>query len=900
MNFKNLINYAMIRYLIVLPAIVVMLLSGFTGKENLEIYNLRCENLSNPYGVNSATPRFSWKIRSNKNGTEQHSFQLMVASDPDRLNNDKADLWDSGKIQSSSNILVTYQGKKLGSGSAGYWKIRIWDQSGKVSRWSPVAKFSIGLLNKEDWHAAYIGFPTNAGYSECPQLKKSFNLDKTGQQMFLYVNSLGYHEVYLNGQKVGNGVLSPAVSQFNKRSWTITYDVSSLVKKGQNNLVLWLGSGWYTKGLPGVVNNGPLVKGQLEKLSGNKRETILTTDASWLGRTSGYTRTRNSDWRSHHFGGEIVDGSLSKTDLSVENIKGRSWAPVSVIGVPDYEVSQQMVELNRITETIKPSKIIPLSKDTFLVDMGKCLTGWTEIHFRDLQKSQEIVLEYSDHLDNKGNFADQTQTDRYIASGEGAEVFKNKFNYHGFRYIRISNLKEAPSAESIKAYLVHTGYDLASGFQCSDPELNKIHDMIFYTLRCLSIGGDLVDCPTVERLGYGGDGNASTVTAQTMFNLNPLYANWLQAWADCIQDDGGMPHTAPCPYKAGGGPYWCGFIITASWNTYINYGDSLTLKKYYPAMQKWLGYVDKFTSDGLLKRWPDNDYRNWYLGDWATPIGIDQKAETSVDLVNNCFLAVCYDRMQKIASTLGKADDALIYSRKKDQLQRQIHRTFFDSSKNSYATGTQIDLAYPMLAGVVPSELTSAVTKSLFTEIEQNRDGHFATGLVGIPVFTEWAVKNQATELMYSMLKKKGYPGYMYMIDNGATTTWEHWNGERSRIHNCYNGIGSWFYQAIGGIRPDESIPGYKKVLIQPQVPSDVKWAKTYKETPYGKLVVNWEMKEKTMALELEIPVGINAGIVIPSGIKKYSLEGKEIDLSGESVSVVNVKSGKYTVTYTF
>ena len=886
----------MFRNFITWSVILVFICSGFTSLENLKVYNLRCENLSNPPGIRTNAPRFSWKIRSDQNGTEQNAYELMVASDSTMLNRDKADLWSSGKIGSSSSVLVPYQGEMLSSGSAAYWKIRIWDQTGKVSPWSPVAKFSVGLLNKEDWQAAYIGFPTIAGFNECPQLKKSFLLDEINKRMFLYVNSLGYHEVYLNGAKIGDGVLSPAVSQFNKRSQVITYDVSSLVRKGRNELVLWLGSGWYTEGLPGVVNNGPLVKAQLEKLSENRREIILATDATWLGRKSGYTRQGN--WRPHQFGGEIVNGTLAQKDLSFENTEAGSWSPVSVISVPNYEVSPQMVEPNRITETILPAEIRPLSKDTFLVDMGKTLTGWTEIRFPKLQKSQEVVIEYSDHLDENGKFVNQKQIDRYIASGEGTEIFKNKFNYHAYRYIRISNLTEAPSSKSIQAYLIHTGYELASGFKCSDPDLNKIHDMIFYTLRCLSIGGDLVDCSHIERLGYGGDGNASTATAQTMFNLDPLYTNWLQAWADCIREDGGMPHTAPNPYPAGGGPFWCGFIITASWNTYLNYGDSLILKKYYPIMQKWLGYVDKYTANGLLKRWPDNDYRGWYLGDWATPKGIDQKAEASVDLVNNCFITVCYDRMQKIANILGKSDEARVYSRKKELLQKKIHQTFFDPSKNSYATGTQIDLTYPMLAGVVPKELISLVANNLVNEIMKNREGHFATGLVGIPVFTEWAVKNQATELMYSMLKKKGYPGYMYMIDNGATTTWEHWNGERSRIHNCYNGIGTWFYQALGGIRPDEDIPAYRKVLIQPQIPNGVTWAKTFKETPYGKLVVNWSIKGKTMELELEIPVGIDAGVVIPSGVKKYRLEGRALDLSGDKTSVVNVKSGKYKITY--
>lgn len=876
--------------------VLLFSLSGCAGKEILNVYELKCENLQNPLGIDKTTPHLSWKIRSNKNGTEQKIFQILVASDLSMLEKDKADLWNSGKVESSASILVPYQGKTLNSGLAAYWKVRIWDEAGNVSSWSNIAEFSIGLLKKSDWQSSYIGFPTEAGYRECPQLRKSFNLDETGARMLLYVNSLGYHEVYINGKKVGEGVLSPAVSQFNKRSWVITYDVSSLVKKGQNDLVLWLGSGWYTQGLPGVVSNGPLVKAQLEKLKDKSREIILSTDASWLGRKSSYVR--HGSWQPHQFGGEIVNGLLAKTDLSTENIEGRSWTPVSLISVPDHEVSPQMVELNRIMETLKPVEIRPLGKDTFLIDMGKSLTGWTEIHFQKLQKSQEIVLEYSDHLDENGKFVDQKQTDRYIASGEESEAFINKFNYHGYRYIRIANLSEIPATESIKSFLIHTGYELASGFQCSDPDLNKIHDMIFYTLRCLSIGGDLVDCPTIERLGYGGDGNASTATAQIMFNLNPLYANWLQAWADCIRDDGGMPHTAPNPYSAGGGPYWCGFIITASWKTYLNYGDTSILDKYYPVMQKWLGYVDKYTVNGLLKRWPDTDYRGWYLGDWATPTGIDQMAETSVDLVNNCFVVVCYDNMQKIAQVLGNEEDAKLYAQKKSKLQQEIHQQFFDSAKNNYATGTQIDLTYPMLAGVVPQDLIDSVTQSLLNETKNNRAGHFSCGLVGIPVLTEWAVKNQAVDLMYSMLKKKDYPGYLFMIENGATTTWEHWNGDRSRIHNCYNGIGSWFYEAVGGIRTDETTPAYGRVLIQPQIPQGITWAKTFKETPYGTLVVSWKLNEKAMELHVEIPVGIEAGVFIPSGIKKYNLGDKEYSLSGEKSVIIGLKSGKYDIKY--
>jgi alpha-L-rhamnosidase len=202
-----------------------------------------------------------------------------------------------------------------------------------------------------------------------------------------------------------------------------------------------------------------------------------------------------------------------------------------------------------------------------------------------------------------------------------------------------------------------------------------------------------------------------------------------------------------------------------------------------------------------------------------------------------------------------------------------------------------------MIAGVVPQEKLEDLKKSFYNETEVNRNGHFACGLVGLPVITEWAVKNQAPGLMYSMLKKRDYPGYLYMIDNGATTTWEHWNGDRSHIHNCYNGIGSWFYQAVGGIRPAEDVPAYRKVQIQPQIPEGVTWAKTCRETPFGKLSVNWNLKNEILELELEIPVGMETEVILPDGVKKYTVEGADQELP-DGINGVTVKSGKYKISY--
>ena len=881
---------------LVLCAFFMLNLIACTKTNSLLISDIKCENLANPLGVNTLQPRFSWKNSSSRQGTSQAAYQILVASDVIKLNESEADFWDSGKLESSQSIVVDYQGKPLSSGRLLYWKVRTWDDNGNVSRWSDVAKFSVGLLENKDWEASYIGFPSEDGFYSCPQMRKTFLLDKIDKKetFFLHVNSLGYHEIYVNGQKVNEDVLSPAVSQFNKRSLVVTYDLTNFLNKNRNDLIVWLASGWYTEGLPGVVGNGPLVRAQLERVSASNRNIVLITDESWIGRDSEYTRV--SDWMSGRYGGEKVTGNLEKQNTVFESPDDLIWEKAVIVEIPEHEVSPQMVEPNRIKETLQPVEVRQLEDKAFLVDLGRDLTGWLEISFTGLNESQEVVLEYSDHLDKDGLLVNQNQTDRYIASGNGEEVFKNKFNYHGFRYVKISNLDKSPELSSMKAHLIHTDFEPTSQFECSDPELNRIHDMVSYTLRCVGLGGYLVDCPQLERLGYGGDGNASTITAQTMFNMAPLYNNWLQAWADVIREDGSMPHTAPNPYRAGGGPYWCGFIISATWNTYQNYGDTGILEEYYPVMQKWLEYVEEYTTDGLLKRWPETDYRSWYLGDWATPEGVDQTNEKSVDLVNNCYISVCFEQMSKIARVLGETESSKEYLERKDQLNRKIHEVFFDEANDSYGTGSQIDFVFPMLAGAVPENLINDVTNSLILQTEKVHNGHLKTGLVGVPVIMEWAAKADKPDFVYSMLKKKTYPGYLYMLENGATTTWEHWNGERSRIHNCYNGVGQWFYQAIGGIRVIDGKVAYREFLIQPQIPDGITWAKTQLESPRGTIVVNWDLSQNNMKMEIEVPVGSMAKLCRPEKATAVMINRKTVMVA----DTISLLSGKYSVVFAF
>lgn len=857
------------------------------------LYDLRCDNLVDPLAIDSTSPHFSWKIKASESGFAQRRYRILAASEPGLLEPSKADLWDTGEVVSGKSIFVPYTGKRLAARSITYWKVGVRDGDGR-SAWSAPARFGVGLLAASDWKARYITLPEQADQSRTPLLRKSFDWKQSDRILLLHVNSLGYHEVWLNGRKADDRVLAPAVSQFDKRSMADTYDLTGLLRDGPNDLVLWLGRGWYNPGLPGCVSPTPVVRAQLEEVGPAGGTILLATDTSWLGKGSEYSDT--GTWKSSRFGGEIVDARKKLPDLSRASLDGAVWHPVEAVEIPEHTVSPQMVQPNKVVKTFQAISVQKIEENAWLVDMGTNLAGWTEIRFPDMESGREITLKYSDYRDPRGAVADQPQEDRYIASGGGNEVFCNKFNYHGYRYVTISNLPSAIKPEDVTGKLIRTDFDDASSFACSDRDINAIHDMMQYTLGCLSLGGYLVDCPQYERLGYGGDGNSSLLTAQTMYDLSPLYYHWLLAWEDVMREGGSLPHIAPCPQSAGGGPYWCAFIITASWETYRNYGDLRAMNMHYPAMKRWLSYVEAHSVDGLLKPWPNTEYRNWYLGDWATPKGIDQTLEPTVSLVGNCVVVWSYDTMEKIATVLGRPEDVKKFAAKKAGLKKRIHETFFDSETNGYATGTQIDLAFPMLLGVTPESAIPSVRERLLTVTESKYAGHLACGLVGLPVLTEWAVKDGAVEFMYSMLKKRDYPGFLYMLDRGATTTWEHWNGERSRIHNCYNSLGPWFYGAVGGILPADDAIAYERFTVNPRIPSGITWAKTSKETPYGTIRFDWKTVRKDLVTDLTVPPGTKATFIFPPGVGHYRCNETEHSLDSDR-SDVELAPGRYSIS---
>ena len=593
--------------ILLIIAAVASLQTAVAGKLQAPV-NLRCNSLSEPLAIDTTSPLFSWQTPCAHNGQRQTAYEIEVASDSLMLVRGKADLWKSGKVLSSEQLHVAYGGSKLAERNLCYWRVRVWDEAGKRSPWSRPTRFAVGIL--KGLSGEYLGLNTTNAIC----LKKVLtNVDTDRSPFpatFAHINSLGYHELFVNGKKVGDEVMQPAVSQLQKRSLIVTYDITPYLKKGDNVVEIWAARGWYTPSILKVEHEGALVKAEISQQSPSGWRRLTQTDSSWQAAASGYSYTGN--WYPLRFGGERIDNTVTL-----------QWTPANIYKVTDMTATPQVFAGNHIVDRLDAKTIRQSSDGAAIVDFGRVVNGWLAADFKGLSKGQEVTFEYSDYIPRDKEFEPLESNDAgdvLVASGTGEDRFANRFHTHAFRYVKVSTTGQdiVSLIKDIKAIHI-TGLDVAeaSTFACSDSQLNAVHDMIHYTMQCLTFSGYMVDCPHLERLGYGGDGNSSTRTLQTMYPAGDTYRNWLRAWGDAMADDGGMPHAAPSR-KCGGGPYWCGFVIKASWRTYQTYGDRRLLETMYPYMQKWLTYVDKYTVDGLLQRWPDTDYRDWYLGDACT------------------------------------------------------------------------------------------------------------------------------------------------------------------------------------------------------------------------------------------------------------------------------------------
>ena len=704
----------------------------------------------------------------------------------------------------------------------------------------------------------FVGCRMDDGWAETPMVRQVVALEAVGdgRRVWVEVASLGYHDLYVNGMRVGDRVLQPAVSQIDKRALRVAYDVTPYVRQGRNEVLLWLGQGWgRVYGRPAAVE--VLVYSRLETPAGAEVELLCRSDSTWQASPSPYAYT--GSWQPLQFGGERYDARVKP-----------QWRPAATYEAEDVVVSPQEFVGNRIVDTLQPQSMERLPDSSLLLDFGRVVTGWLSVAFSPTTK-EVVTMEYLDHREA---VPPHTEKDIFIPDSGCNYQFQNRFHAHAFRYVRIKG------ACRLQAKALQIGaVDPTSGatFACSDARLNAIHDMVKYTLSCLTFSGYMVDCPHLERMGYGGDGNSSTNTLQTLWDMRDTYRQWMQAWHDALRPDGDLPYAAPA-FRTGGGPYWQGFIVKAPWRSYVNYGDSSLICIYYDDMKRWIEYIERQSVEGIVQPWKDTERHAWFLADWLAPEGVDIGGE-SVLHATSCFVAECLLDMERMARMTGHDADAALFAARRQRVIAAIHRHFYHPATHTYANGTVLDQCYALLLNVMPDSVTAAqVEAQLLRDIHGRYRDHIAAGLMGVPVFTEWCIRERRSDLMATILRQPDYPGYLCMMKDefgklnfeGADavgpkfTTWESWDcgrpgkEDRSRVHNCYNGVGVWFYQALAGIRPDPAQPGYRHFFVDPQPCEGVDWVRASKPTPYGDIRV--ELRDGS--LKVFVPEGSSATLL--------------------------------------
>jgi alpha-L-rhamnosidase len=896
-----------------LPFGAALLFGDDSGKTVVSARELRCEYLVNPLGIDVERPRLSWMLSPAAGVRGQSSYRVLVASNREVLQKDQGDLWDSGRVISAQSTWIEYAGRKLNSRQQVFWKVRVWSDIGNVSAWSAQAFWSMGLLQASDWRSKWIGERRPDSTAEgtplpFPWLRKTFDVRQKPKRAVAHVNPLGYYELYINGRKVDDDVLSPAVSDYSKRNLYVAHEVADYLVPGKNVVALWLGRGWYVKGHPGVIHDGPLVRAQIDISFSDGGTAQVVTDETWKFRESPITPLGRGT-AFGDYGGERHDMRLELPKWNQLDLDDSGWQSAAVFDPPQVVTAAQMVEPNRLVETIKATRVEAYPQGGWVVDMGRAFTGWLEIKLPAIPSGSVVKLEYSDQMEpdkpasgttpqqaytdgsagrrggvapananpGRGRGGNPTafpntfnQRDEIVGNGE-ALTFRSRFNYRGFRYVRVIGLDSAPDVSGATAYLIRTAYDRAGEFTSSNQLLNQIHQMVTRTYEALTLGGYIVDCPTRERLGYGGDAGTSMETGMFHFSVGGLYSRWLSTWRDS-QDaaTGSLPHTAPnYPNQGGGGPMWGGMVVTLPWQMYLQYGDKGVLETNYPMIRKWLGYLESETTEDLLLNHSSHamSMQVWnYLGDWLTPKGSFRGTSPDprpAQLVNSVHYLYQLQLASKIASVLGKEDESPSYAARGAAIAKAIHRRFYNPADHSYTNGDSVQEAFPLLTGVVPTDLRSAVMEKLENTIRVQNIGHLDTGMHGTYFLIKYLMEADRNDLIYSMTNTKDYPGWGYMLANGATTSWEGWTGQ-SHIHDTLISIGAWFTEGVAGIRSDGKSPGFKHFVIKPAVVGDLTFARAKYHSIHGDIVSDWRIENGTFKLHVTVPPGTTATVFLP------------------------------------
>lgn len=833
----------------------------------LTVSSLKTDYFTDPEGV-GARPHFSWVLQGDGTNIRQTAFHFRLAGEAGF----EAPLFDSGEVTSDESAHYVPDSLPLVSAHRYYWQVAVRDNLGRESGWSEPATFVTALLDKP-WQAEFISAETEADADDSrgTRVFSALCVEKPVREAYAYTTALGVYHFYLNGEKVGLDQLAPGWTSYHKRLLYQTYDISGLLKPGENSLCAWLGAGWY-KGEMGFLHNRKNYGGQTAFLcqieieyEDGSRETF-GSDGSWQAEDTPVVFS------------EIYHGETYDAGLPFANLR-----PVTVVPYDKTVLEAQSGCRVRVTDTFPVREIIKTPRGETVLDFGQNLTGFVRFSVAG-QAGEEVVLRCFEVLDRDGNVYTENlrsarQTIRYIVKGGGRETYQPLFTFQGFRYVHLAAYPGEPDARDFTALAVSSDMEQTCTFETSNSALNQLYHNILWGLK-----GNFLDIPTDcpqrdERLGWTGDAQIFCPTACFLMNTYAFFRKWLRDLAADQTPEGGVPHVIPdiISTKSNVGDNWLlksgahsaaawgDAAVLNPWNLYLAYGDRRILEEQYESMRAWIEFIRRH-ADGPVWRY------KLQFGDW---VALDAEegsyyGATPNDLIVSAYYACSVGVFAKIAAVLGREDDRRDYEALHQEIVRGFQSLFFRED-GTLTADTQTAHIVSLHFGLVP-EKWRGKTAARLVELLAKEGGHLVTGFVGTPYFTFALSENGYLREAYDLLLRDDFPSWLYQVRMGATTVWEHWDGIKpdgsmwsadmnSFNHYSYGSVGKWMFSVIAGIDADEACPGYRRVRISPRVGGGLTSARTRYRSLYGDVCVAWRNEDGLLSLTIEIPCNAEAVI---------------------------------------
>jgi alpha-L-rhamnosidase len=901
------------------------------GPGSLAPGGLRCQQRVNPLGIDGRVPRLSWIVRSDRRNQAQTAYQVLVSTNVSKQADDIGDLWDSGKVASHESINVSYQGKDLHSSQRCLWKVRVWDKDGKVSDWSETAWWEMGLLEASQWQGHWINDgKMNADRDEdlydddpAPLFRKEFAVGRSLKRARLYISGLGYYEATLNGDKVGDHVLDPLWTNYGKRVFYNTYDVTKSLNRGDNCIGVALGNGWYNplplrmwghrNIRPSLPVGRPIFIAQLllEYQDGTGERIVSNRD---------WKVTQGPILRNSVYLGERYDARREVDRWAMPGLDDSSWSPAVHASAPQGSLQAQFCPAIKISDRITPVSITEPSPDVYIVDMGQNFGGWVSLSMR-AERGTEIRLRYGELLYKDGQLNPMTsvagqikgmrkdkqgnevsaggpgappiawQQDVYIAKGQGLEVYVPRFTFHAFRYVEITGLKQKPSLQALEGLRLHCDVEPVGAFSCSNEMFNRIQDICLRTFLS-NIFGVQSDCPHREKFGYGGDLVTTSDAFMLNYDMSQFYAKAVYDWADAARPDGMLTDTAPFVGIQYCGVAWAMAHPHLLMQLYQYYGDRQLLQQQYEVSRRWFELVIKQTPDHIIKKGL-SDHEG--LESAPAPVMVTPLYCESARI------------MARAAGILGRTQDQQRYQRLAEQIKQAYVEKFVDSDTGKVGPGTQASQVFALSLNMIDSEaIVGKALDFLVSKIEKEHKGHLSTGIFGTKLMLDLLSERGHMDLAHRIVNQKDFPGWGYMLENGATTLWEHWafsDNTFSHNHPMFGSVSQWFYNRLGGIRPHAEAIGFDRVIIQPEIMDSMDWVLCTYNSMRGPIACRWKTRGEQLWLDVDVPVGVDALVHVPMAEGKTITESDMPIDSGTDVvfvrkavdaQVYRVGSGRY------